>query len=61
MVAGQPPFARTLLAARWIDFATGLGRLLYLLKSGAVARRTFDFCKNLFWFRSFHEIYFVGT
>src|SRR3979411_184458 len=48
-------FARTLLAARWINFATGLGRLFDSRKSGAVARRTDNFCLGFFWPRSSHK------
>src|SRR3977135_370521 len=50
------PFARTLLAARWINFATGLGRLLDSRKSGAAARRTDNFCLGFCWPRSSHKL-----
>jgi hypothetical protein len=50
------PFARTLLAARWINFATGLGRFFDSRKSGAVTRRTNDFSRYLCWFRSSHKL-----
>jgi hypothetical protein len=50
------PFARTLLAARWINFATGLGGLFDSRKSGAVARRTDNFCLGFGWLRSSHKL-----
>src|ERR1700726_4827958 len=50
------PFTRTLLAARWINFATGLGRLFDSRKSGAVARRTDNFCLGFGWLRSSHKL-----
>src|SRR3979409_346609 len=50
------PFARTLLAARWINFATGLGRLFDSRKSGAVARQTDNFCLGFCWLRSSHTL-----
>src|ERR1700732_3520736 len=48
------PFARTLLAARWIHFATRLNRLFDSRKSGAVTRRAFAFCH--FGFPDTHKI-----
>src|ERR1700730_7729535 len=50
------PLARTLLAARWINFATGLGWLFDSRKSGAVARRTDNFRLGFGWLRASHKL-----
>jgi hypothetical protein len=53
-------FAKALLAARWIYFATGLNRLPYLGKSRSLTSAAFDFCDSVFSFGSFHEIHLFG-
>jgi hypothetical protein len=53
------PFAKTLLARRRVDFATGLLWLCDRWKSGAFTGGAIDFCPCLFWFRPFHEIPFA--
>jgi hypothetical protein len=61
LLAGRlnSPFAKTLLARRGVDFATGLLWLCDRWKSGAFTGGAIDFCPCLFWFRPFHEISFA--
>jgi hypothetical protein len=47
--------ARASRAGRWIDFTPQLDRLRYFGKPSAFTSGAFDFCYNIFWFRSFQN------